>query len=91
MTKIEIVEKIHNELDFSKKDSSELLEAVFSIMEQTLGAGEDIKISGFGKFEVKQKKDRRGRNPATGETITIGARRILAFKPSNKIRQAINQ
>lgn len=91
MTKIEIVEKIHNELDFSKKDSSDLLEAVLSIMKQTFGAGEDIKISGFGKFEVKQKKDRRGRNPATGEALNIEARRILTFKPSTLLKQAINK
>jgi integration host factor subunit alpha len=90
MTKIEIVERIHNELDFTKRESSDLLETVFAIMKETLGAGEDIKISGFGKFEVKQKKDRRGRNPQTGEAITIESRRILTFKPSTILKTAIN-
>ena len=91
MTKIEIVEKIRTELDFSKKDSADMLETVLSIMKATLVAGEDIKISGFGKFEVKQKKDRKGRNPHTGEAITIEARRILNFKPSMLLKQAINR
>lgn len=67
-----------------------MLELVLSIMKDTLEAGEKIKISGFGNFEVKHKKDRRGRNPETGETITIGARRILSFKPSMLLRQAVN-
>ena len=91
MTKIEIVEKIRTELDFSKKDSADMLETVLSIMKATLVAGEDIKISGFGKFEVKLKKDRKGRNPHTGEAITIEARRILNFKPSMLLKQAINR
>ncbi len=90
MTKIELVEKIHNELDFPKKDSSDLLESVLSIMKQTLGSGETLKVSGFGNFVVKQKKDRRGRNPQTGETITIGERRILTFKSSKVLNARIN-
>jgi integration host factor subunit alpha len=68
-----------------------MMEAVFSILKKTLEAGEKIKIAGFGNFEVKQKKDRRGRNPQTGETITIEARQILTFKPSNLLRNAINK
>jgi integration host factor subunit alpha len=66
------------------------LESVLSLIKTTLETGEDVKISGFGKFEVKQKKDRIGRNPQTCETITIEARRILSFKPSGKLRTAIN-
>jgi integration host factor subunit alpha len=60
-------------------------------MKSTLETGEKLKIAGFGNFEVKQKADRRGRNPQTGETITIEARRILTFKPSNVLKTAINQ
>jgi integration host factor subunit alpha len=59
-------------------------------MKNTLEAGENLKISGFGSFVVKQKNDRRGRNPQTGETITIEARRVLTFKPSNLLRDAVN-
>ncbi|MBV5340441.1 MAG: integration host factor subunit alpha [Deltaproteobacteria bacterium] len=90
MTKADIAEKIQAGTGLSKKECVELMEAVFSIMKSTLESGETLKISGFGSFIVKQKKDRRGRNPQTGEAITIGARRILSFKPSTVLRQAIN-
>lgn len=90
MTKADIVEKIHTTTGMSKKDSAEMMESVFSIMKTTLESGETLKISGFGSFIVKQKADRRGRNPQTGEAITITARRVLAFKPSTILRQAIN-
>ena len=90
MTKADIAERIQVGIGLTKKESAELMEAVFSIMKTTLEAGENLKISGFGNFEVKQKADRKGRNPQTGETITIGARRVLTFKPSTVLRQAIN-
>lgn len=90
MTKADIAEKIHTGTDLSKKESAEMMEAVFSIMKTTLESGENLKISGLGNFIVKQKKDRRGRNPQTGESIIIEARRILTFKPSNLLRDAIN-
>lgn len=91
MTKADIAEHIQAATGLSKKESSEMLEAVFSIMKTTLEAGETLKISRFGSFIVKQKADRRGRNPQTGESITIEARRILSFKPSTVLRQAINK
>jgi integration host factor subunit alpha len=91
MTKADIAEKIQSATGFTKKESAEFLEAVFSVMKNTLEAGENLKISGFGNFVVKQKKDRRGRNPQTGETITIESRRVLTFKPSTLLRQAINK
>ena len=89
LTKADIVEKIHNQLEYSKGESQDIVESVLSILKHTLGAGEDVKISGFGKFEIKQKKDRRGRNPQTGEDLTIEARQILAFKPSSSIHKYI--
>jgi integration host factor subunit alpha len=91
LTKIDIVEKIHNKLDFAKKESSDIFESLLSLIKTTLKAGEDIRISGFGNFEVKQKKDRKGRNPATGEDLTIEARRIISFKPSNKLKTRLNE
>ncbi len=91
MTKADIAERINSELGFSKKESSDLLEGVISIMKTTLESGENLKISGFGGFIVRQKKDRRGRNPQTGEAITIEAGRILTFKPSALLRDAINR
>jgi integration host factor subunit alpha len=91
MTKADIVEKIHTTTGLSKKDSSEMMESVFTIMKESLEAGETIKISGFGNFEVKQKDARRGRNPQTGEAITIEARKVLTFKPSSLLNTAINR
>jgi len=90
MTKADIVEKIRERLGFTTKISAEMFETVFSIMKDTLETGEKVKIAGFGNFTVKQKVDRRGRNPQTGETITIDARRVLTFKPSYVLRAAIN-
>ena len=91
MTKADIAEKIQEAIGLSKKESAELMEAVFSIMKNTLETGENLKIAGFGNFSVKQKADRRGRNPQTGEVLTIEARRVLTFKPSNLLRDAVNR
>jgi integration host factor subunit alpha len=90
MTKADIVEKIQTGTGMTRNESAEMMEEVFSIMKSTLGQGENLKISGFGSFVVKQKHDRRGRNPQTGEKITISARRIVTFKPSTILREAIN-
>ena len=90
MTKADIVEKIQTATGLTKKDAAEMMEVVFSIMKSTLESGEKLKISGFGNFEVKQKNDRLGRNPQTGDTITIAARRILTFKPSQVLKNSIN-
>ncbi len=91
MTKADIAEKIHTNTGLSKKDSAAMMETVFSIMKESLEAGESIKVSGFGVFEPKQKNARRGRNPQTGEAITIEARKVLTFKPSSLLRDAINK
>jgi integration host factor subunit alpha len=91
MTKAAIAEKIQTTTGLSKKDSAELMESVFAIMKDSLEAGETIKISGFGSFVVNQKNARRGRNPQTGEAITIEARKVLTFKPSTLLRDAINK
>ncbi len=91
MTKADLVERIQAGTDLSKKESIEALDMVLLIMKETLEVGENLKISGFGSFLVKQKRDRKGRNPQTGETITIDARRILTFKPSSIHRNRINE
>lgn len=90
MTKADIVEKIYEKVGFSKKESAELVELVFDIIKGTLESGDKIKIAGFGNFVVKSKADRRGRNPQTGEEITITARRILTFKPSQVLKASLN-
>lgn len=91
MTKVDIFEKVQVNTGLTKKESAEMVEAVFSIMKNTLESGDNLKISGFGSFLVKEKADRRGRNPQTGETITIEARRILTFKPSAVLKDQINR
>jgi integration host factor subunit alpha len=91
MTKTDIAEKIHAATGLTKKESIELMEAVLSIMKETLESGESLKISGFGNFMVKQKTDRRGRNPQTGEAITISARRVMTFKPSISLKNSVNR
>ena len=91
MTKNDIAERIHTKLGFSKKNSQDLLESILSIIKDTLETGEKIKVAGFGNFEIKQKQNRIGRNPQTGESLTIEARRILTFKPSAVLKQAINK
>jgi integration host factor subunit alpha len=89
MTKADIVEKIVV-LGFSKKDALQMLEMVFETMKSTLEAGEDIKISGFGNLKVRKKTPRPGRNPHTGEKITIDGRRVLTFKASDVLKNYIN-
>ena len=90
MTKADIAQILQDKANLSKRESAEMLEAVLSILKSTLESGEIFKISGFGSFVVKQKTDRRGRNPQTGETITINGKRIVKFKPSYVLRNALN-
>jgi integration host factor subunit alpha len=91
MTKADIVERIYDKVGFSKKESAELVEMVFDIIKSTLENGDKIKIAGFGNFVVKEKADRRGRNPQTGDEIIISARKILTFKPSQVLKASINK
>jgi len=92
MTKADIIEAVYENLNtHSKKEAADIVETVFQVMKDTLGNGEKIKISGFGNFVVRQKNARIGRNPQTGEEITISARRVLTFKPSQVLKSALNQ
>jgi integration host factor subunit alpha len=90
MTKAEIVETIYEKVGFSRKESAEIVDLVFDLMKETLEKGDKIKISGFGKFLVREKRPRKGRNPQTGDEIQISARRVLTFKPSQVLRKALN-
>jgi integration host factor subunit alpha len=90
MTKMDLVNSVYMRVGFSKKDSLMIVENVLEIMKDRLEKGEKVKISGFGNFVVKEKFPRRGRNPQTGEKITIVGRRILSFKPSNVLRRLLN-
>ncbi len=89
MTKADLVDAIYERVGFSKKESARIVEMVFDIIKETLEKGEKIKISGFGNFVVRQKRARIGRNPQTNREITISARRVLTFKPSQILRQDI--
>lgn len=90
MTKSEIVEAIHDRVGFSKKRSSEVVCLVLDIIKEALERGEKVKISGFGNFEIRNKDPRKGRNPQTGEEITISERRVLTFKPSQVLKERLN-
>ena len=89
LTKSDIVTAVH-ELGFTKKKSVDIIEALLEILKRTLEKSEDVLISGFGKFCVKNKSKRRGRNPATGEDLTLRERRVITFKCSGKLRSKIN-
>jgi len=90
LTKADIIEMVYNELELSKNRSTELVEQLLEIVKQTLASGDDVMISGFGKFQVQDKRKRRGRNPATGESMMLSSRRVVTFKCSRKLRDKIN-
>jgi len=90
LTKIDIIESIYEKLDIPKKDCVSIVESVFDIIKDDLGEGHDVMISGFGKWTVKAKKKRRGRNPKTGKELMLDARRVVTFKSSPVLRNEIN-
>ena len=90
LTKAKIADTIHQELGFAKNQSAELLELLLELMKNKLENGEDVLISGFGKFCVKRKKERRGRNPATGDDMILTQRRVITFRCSHLLRKQIN-
>ena len=90
LTKANIVEKIRVKNGFSRNQSVETLETLLEIIKRTLESGEDVLLSGFGKFCVRLKKERRGRNPATGEDMMLKPRKVATFRCSSKLRDKIN-
>ena len=90
LTKADIIETVYSELDLSKNRSTELVEQLLEIIKHTLASGDDVMISGFGKFQVQNKRQRRGRNPATGESMMLSPRKVVTFKCSRKLRDKIN-
>ena len=92
MTKAEIVNAIYSKVGgFSKKEAADIVELVFETVKETLGRGEKIKISGFGNFVLRDKRQRRGRNPQTGQPLTITERRVLTFKASQILKSMLNE
>ncbi len=90
LTKAELIDSVYEKVGFSKKEASDLVELVFESMKEELCKGGNIKISGFGKFRVRAKKARMGRNPQTGDAMMISARKVLTFTPSRILRDGIN-
>ena len=90
LTKIEMVDSIANQIGYTKNFSSELVETLLETMKKTLESGEDVLISGFGKFCVKEKRERKGRNPSTGEDLMLKSRKVVTFRCSGKLREKLN-
>ncbi len=90
LTKVQIVEEIRQRNGFSRKKSMETVEAMLEIIKESLGSGENVLISGFGKFCVKEKRERKGRNPATGDAMMLAPRKVVTFNCSGKLRKRIN-
>ena len=90
LTKAHIIEEIMNQNGFSKKKSIETVEALLELIKSTLESGEDVLLSGFGKFCVKEKSERRGRNPATGDDLMLPPRKVVRFKCSGILRDRVN-
>lgn len=90
LTKADIVNAIVEDLGYPKKKSIETVETLLEIIKGTLASGEDVLVSGFGKFQVRDKSERRGRNPATGGDMMLKPRRVVTFKCSGKLRDKVN-
>jgi integration host factor subunit alpha len=91
LTKAHLIEAISERNKFTKKKSTETVETLLELIKVSLASGDDVLISGFGKFCVNAKKARRGRNPATGESIILSPKRVVTFKCSGKLREKINK
>jgi integration host factor subunit alpha len=91
VTKDHIINSMCQDLDMPKKKAAQLLESLLELVAKTLESGEDVLISGFGKFCVKQKNARKGRNPATGEDLMLGSRKVITFKCSPILRAKVNE
>ena len=90
LTKHGIAERLQSELGFPRNQSVEIVESLLELMKSTLESGDDLLVSGFGKFSVKDKHERKGRNPATGEDAILPARRGVTFKCSGTLRGKVN-
>ncbi len=90
LTKFDIIERVATQCGYSKLEAAELVENVFEMIKDALGNGENVKISGFGNFVLRDKRSRMGRNPQTGSAMEISSRRVMTFKVSQVLKEAIN-
>ena len=91
LTKAQIVDSVSGQIGFTQKHSFEILETLLEIMKKILETGDDVLVTNFGKFCVKEKRERRGRNPSTGEDMMMRSRKVLTFRCSGKLRKKINR
>lgn len=89
LTKAELVQQLTDTIGLNKREAADLVDGFFSELTDALGTGEQVKLSGFGVFHLRDKPSRPGRNPKTGEPSVISARRVVSFQPSQKLRQAV--
>ncbi len=89
LTKADIADRLFNEVGLNKREAKEFVEAYFEIIRGALESGENVKLSGFGNFQLREKNQRPGRNPKTGEEIPISARRVVTFRPGQKLRARV--
>lgn len=89
LTKADLAEKLYEELGFNKREAKELVELFFAEIRDSLQNNEQVKLSGFGNFDLRDKKQRPGRNPKTGEEIPISARRVVTFRPGQKLKDRV--
>jgi len=89
LTKAEIADRLFNEVGLNKREAKEFVDAYFEIIREALENGENVKLSGFGNFQLREKNQRPGRNPKTGEEIPISARRVVTFRPGQKLRARV--
>src|SRR3954467_2803069 len=91
MTKADLVERVAREADMTKKDAEQLVEIIFDSIPETLNKGGKIELRGFGSFRVRERNSRKGRNPKTGDSVAIPAKRVAYFKPGKELKELINQ
>lgn len=91
LTKVEIAENLIEKYGLNKQEAKELVESFFEEIRVFLERGEDVKLSGFGNFELRDKSTRPGRNPKTGESVPVSARRVVVFRPGQKLRARVEK
>ena len=89
LTKSDIVEGLNNEIGLNKREAKELVDMLFNDIKNLLSEGHEVKLSGFGNFQLRDKSSRPGRNPRTGEDVEISARRVVTFKPGQKLKESV--
>ncbi len=89
LTKVDMAERLFDDLGLNKREAKEMVEMFFEVIPEALERGQQVKLSGFGNFDLREKKQRPGRNPKTGEEIPISARRVVTFRPGQKLKARV--